>query len=423
MENGFLKTFSNGAFALLLFIVILLIFSPLFAQDDLSLNEDTPIINFAESPALLDELEVLKMREYETFLETISVKDTPADDGKSISIKWKVPESPHFENSVLNISRKEESGNFIQINKVETSKGHYLDNSTYRGGLYVYRFNLKVDDKELISIDVGPVESKDNWFKVYNWNSLIIVLLFTIFVVFYISKARKDPDSLFIRRISSLDAVEEAVGRSTEMGRKMFYIPGIADISDPQTIASLSILGHVAKVTAEYGAELEVPNKDPLTMATAREIVKESYLKAGRPDAFNDDMVNYVTYDQFAYTAGVNGKMIREKPAANFFIGWFAAESLILAETGQSTGAIQVSGTAQIDQLPFFVAACDYTLIGEELYAAGAYLSREPMALGSIKAQDLMKYVILVIGALAVICASIGWDWTKYIFGNLSQLN
>ena len=47
----------------------------------------------------------------------------------------------------------------------------------------------------------------------------------------------------------------------------------------------------------------------------------------------------FLTSDQFAYTAGVNGKMVRERPAANFFVGWFAAESLIMAETGQSTGA------------------------------------------------------------------------------------
>jgi len=65
--------------------------------------------------------------------------------------------------------------------------------------------------------------------------------------------------------------------------------------------------------------------------------------------------------------------MLREKPAANFFMGMFYAESLILAETGNRTGAIQIAGTDADTQLPFFITACDYTLMGEELYAASAY--------------------------------------------------
>jgi hypothetical protein len=78
-------------------------------------------------------------------------------------------------------------------------------------------------------------------------------------------------------------------------------------------------------------------------------------------------------------------------------MGAFYAESLILAETGNSIGAIQIAGTAQPEQLPFFVAACDYTLMGEELFAASSYLSREPIMLGGLKGQDLMKVIIVII--------------------------
>jgi hypothetical protein len=122
-------------------------------------------------------------------------------------------------------------------------------------------------------------------------------------------------------------------------------------------------------------------------------------------------MVNYITYDQFAYVAAVSGRMVREKPAANFLIGHFFAEALILAETGQTTGAIQIAGTADPSQLPFFVAACDYTLIGEELYAAGAYLSREPILLGSIRGTDLAKALLLLLGLVGIVSATLGHNW------------
>ena len=88
--------------------------------------------------------------------------------------------------------------------------------------------------------------------------------------------------------------------------------------------------------------------------------------------------------------------MVREKPAACFYMGAFFAESLILAETGNTIGAIQVAGTAMPAQLPFFVAACDYTLIGEEFFAASAYLSGEPDQLGSLKGQDIGKVIVFI---------------------------
>jgi hypothetical protein len=220
--------------------------------------------------------------------------------------------------------------------------------------------------------------------------------VFFALVIYYIESAKKGK-SLFVRRIAGLDAVEEAVGRATEMGKPIVYVPGLGSVADIATIASLNILGEVAKKTAQYDSALLVPNRDPIVYTVAREMVKESYAKAGRPDAFKQDSVFFVTDQQFAYAAAVDGLMVREKPATNFFLGTFWAESLILAETGATTGAIQIAGTDSIFQLPFFITACDYTLIGEELYAASAYLSREPLLLGSLKGQDYGKMIILVI--------------------------
>jgi len=99
--------------------------------------------------------------------------------------------------------------------------------------------------------------------------------------------------------------------------------------------------------------------------------------------------------------------MSREKPAACFYMGAFFAESLILAEMGNTIGAIQVAGTAMPAQLPFFVAACDYTLIGEEFFAASAYLSGEPDQLGSLKGQDVGKIIVAVGIVIGVILATL----------------
>jgi hypothetical protein len=244
----------------------------------------------------------------------------------------------------------------------------------------------------------GPARAQEatGWgLRTENVSALVLFIVFSAVILVSIRMARQGRP-LYVRRIAGLNAVEEAIGRSTELGRKVLYVPGIMSVDEVQTLAALAVLKHVAKHTAEYGTPLDVPNKDPLTFAAARETVKEAYLEAGRPDLFSEDIVHYVTYDQFAYTASVSGIMVREKPAANFLVGSFYAESLLLAEAGQSTGAIQIAGTAEVAQIPFFIVTCDYTLIGEELYAASAYLSREPVMLGSIKGQDFIKLLLLI---------------------------
>ena len=233
------------------------------------------------------------------------------------------------------------------------------------------------------------------------WMGLITLVICGSVVVF-IGLARTGRP-LKVRKIAGLEAVDEAVGRATEMGRSCLFVPGVQDMNDIQTIAGMTVLSRVAKTAAEYDAKVEVPTSRSLVMTAARETVEGAYLAAGRPDAYNQDWIYYVTDEQFGYVAYLSGMMVRDKPAACFYMGTFYAESLILAETGNSIGAIQVAGTAMPAQLPFFVAACDYTLIGEEFFAASAYLSGDVDQLGSLKGQDVGKLIVsvlLVVGCL-----------------------
>ncbi|MBL51356.1 MAG: hypothetical protein CMG57_05305 [Candidatus Marinimicrobia bacterium] len=230
----------------------------------------------------------------------------------------------------------------------------------------------------------------------------LAIMLFSGTLIFFTRKARRGED-IFLRTIPGLKAVEEAVGRSTEMGKPVLYVPGIMDMDQVETVAGVIVLGHVSKMTARYETTLNVPVSRAIVMKAAREACKESYLIEGRPDMFHDDMVHYLTDEQFAYAAGVNGIMVREKPAACLYMGKFYAESLILAETGNSIGAIQIAGTASQAQIPFFVTACDYTLIGEEFFAASAYLSGRPELIGGVKGQDMIKVFIIGLILLGVV--------------------
>jgi hypothetical protein len=334
----------------------------------------------------------------------LTAGDVPNDQGGHILVSWQVSsDDASGQISEYKIERAtSESGPFESVGSVAGGSGRFDDGGVDDGTNYFYNVVAMPtgDGQGATSATSAAAQSSTQWIHLGRIPLFIPVLLLAGSILWYISQASKGK-TFYMRRIAGLEAVNEAVGRATEMGRKIFFIPGIQDMNNVQTIAGTTILGKVAKLAAEYDADLQVPVARAMVMVTAREVVKESYLSAGRPDSYRENSIFYLTDDQFGYAAAIDGMVVREKPATMFYMGCFYAESLILAETGNSIGAIQIAGTAMPAQLPFFVAACDYTLIGEELFAAAAYLSKEPRQLGSLKGQDVGKALflgLLVIG-------------------------
>jgi len=297
-------------------------------------------------------------------------------------------------------------------------KDVYIFNfKTYKVGtpffLYLAVSDAKGGYERRIS-DVLTAVPREDWYDFGKSNNLLFSLIFCAVVLAFIEVAKRNPN-LFIRKIAGLDAVEEAVGRATEMGKSILYLNGLDLVSNLNTLAAINILGKVARKVAEYESQILVPCYDPIVMTVAQETVRNAFLDAGRPDKYREDNIWYITMEQFAYVAAVNGIMLREKPAANFFFGGYYAESLLLAETGFATGAIQVAGTDSLAQLPFFITTCDYTLIGEELYAASAYLAREPRLLGSLRGQDIGKMFILITVIIGTILLTLKIEWVSHL--------
>lgn len=277
--------------------------------------------------------------------------------------------------------------------------------SIHTGRIYYFRLDIS-DGVERVESSVVSAIPKGNFFNWLKVNNLIFMVLFGGIVLAFIGHAKRK--TLFLRRIPGLNAVDEAIGRATEMGKPIYFLTGRLGMASVSTIAATTILGEIAKRVAQYDAQLRVPHTDPIVMAVCQEIVREAYIEAGRPDAYQEDINFFVTTEQFSYTAAVDGMMVRERPAACFFMGFYYAESLLLAEVGASIGAIQVAGTDAEHQLPFFVTACDYTLIGEELYAASAYLSHEPVLVGTLRGQDIGKSVVMAFIFFGAVIATLG---------------
>ncbi|MBI5708959.1 MAG: fibronectin type III domain-containing protein [Candidatus Eisenbacteria bacterium] len=339
-------------------------------------------------------------------------RDVPNDAGRAVELDWEPSADDRRGDPVVRGYQIERSlnpgGPWTVVDSVAAGVTSFSDQTLLRGIEYFYRVIAAGPGGRTPAGSVtGPVVATSQWFNGTRWSVLVLTMLFFGFVLYYIASAQSGKKP-FVRRIPGIDAIEEAIGRATEMGRSVLYVPGIQDIDEIQTVQALIILESVARLTAKYETPLKVPVTYPIPFAIAEEMVRGGYLHAGRPDRYDPDSVQFVSPEQFAYVASITGIMMRDQPAAHIFMGSFFAESLLLAETGFATGAIQVAGTANVHQLPFFVVACDYTLIGEELYAASAYLSGEPKLVGSLKGADLMKIVLVAIILAGCVLESFG---------------
>lgn len=238
---------------------------------------------------------------------------------------------------------------------------------------------------------------------------LYFFIVFLIALYAYYQRARSGKP-VYIRRIAGLDAIDEAIGRCTEMGRPAHYTFGIGEL-DTNVLASFDVLKYTAHKTAAMDTDIIVSNTLPEVQPVTEEIVRQAYISEGKADKYKPDNIRFLSNNQNSYVAGVYGIFSRERPAANLMLGPFYAESLLIAEVGQQIGAIQIGGTGRTIQVPFFVAACDYVLIGEELFAAGAYISRNPFQVAALMAEEIGKYIAVALIIAGTLLKTAGVKW------------
>jgi hypothetical protein len=236
--------------------------------------------------------------------------------------------------------------------------------------------------------------------------SLIMTIIFAL-ILYYLPERAKRVKIPEIRKLPAIAALEEAIGRCAEMGRPAHFTAGLAYLTTdtgPQTLAAMGILGYISRICARLGVPLVCSICNPQTIPLHEEMVKQGYIVEGRPEDFRRDYsIRYISDEQRAYSAGVIGTVLREKPAANIVIGPLYGEIYTLLECGRPVGALTIGGTARIVQVPVVVVMSDFALIGEEMFAASAFLTEDPEERGLVFGRDIIKWIclgLLVIGIL-----------------------
>ena len=285
-----------------------------------------------------------------------------------------------------------------------------IEPDTFRG-VKVLR-SMEFDSLQAMTAGVGSqIDSEEiSWLSGIQYGKrgyiLIIPVLLVILFVFINIRKAKSSKGVTIRRIAGLDQIDEAIGRATETARPVLMVPGIGGL-DGISLQSLAIFSSIVRTACRFATPIRLMTMSAPVYGVAQEMVRDVYLSEGVPEQFDPDSVQYVTDRQFAFASAVAGTIQREKVAATFLMGEFFAESLIFAENANVVGAIQVASSTQTTQTPFFVAACDYVLLGDEFYAASAYLGRQQVLLGSLVGIDWAKMMFMACALIGVIAHSL----------------
>lgn len=239
---------------------------------------------------------------------------------------------------------------------------------------------------------------------------LIVLSLICLLMYYFIERAKRGLVPK-IRPIPALQAFDEAVGRAVELGRPVHFSTGMSGLDSalaPQTIAGLSIMKEVANLCGEHEVPLRYTATRSYMIPIAEDIIKTGYASFGRPELFTPNSVVYVGESQPAFQASVVSYLMDEKPATNFMFGGITAEAIQTLGAGAVAGSMQFAGTARMFYFPFILCLCDYSLIGEELFAAAAAVSGEGAQLGVIRGQDVSKFVVLALLILGIILGTMG---------------
>lgn len=247
--------------------------------------------------------------------------------------------------------------------------------------------------------------------------SLLLVAFFAILVLWAIDRGKKGikPN---LRIADGIHGVDEGIGRATEMGRPVFFHAGISAGGTPETTAALSVLSYVVKKCIQQGASLFIGVCMASKLPYVQEVVRTSSIAAGHPEAEKNIRVEYLSDAQFGFASSYNGRMVRENAAANLFFGGMGADTLLYAETGARIGAFQVVGSVDTGNIHWGAIVCDYLILPEELYEAGAILSGDLVEQNIMVSYDILRVVaivaFLVVGL--VVTHVFGFPtWSKFV--------
>jgi len=240
--------------------------------------------------------------------------------------------------------------------------------------------------------------------------ALAILLIFILpFIVFTVraKSGRRFP----LRPIRAYERLQSLVSQATESGRPIHVGLGsgqAGDVATPETVMGLTVFDFVARHAAASNQPILGTAGEATVLAAAQGVLQNARREAGFPERYTGRELNFYGPDPFGYAAGSLAAFERREHLASVLIGRFGAEGLWIAESSRDPEMTQLGGTSSPHAMALMGTALDETVIGEEIYAAGAYLHR-PSHLGSLATQDVVRVVVILVILVGVVMTLLGY--------------
>ncbi len=229
---------------------------------------------------------------------------------------------------------------------------------------------------------------------------IVALLLFTLTLW-----KRKSPKQL--RNIPALTGLYRAMGLSVEDGTRLHVSLGYGGLLTPRSgsaLAALAMLRHLAERTSSSDRPPVASTGDPALSLLAQDTLQAGYIAAGAEELFVSTTGRLTGMSPFGFAAGAMPIIRDENVSTNVLMGHFGPESALLADAAEQANVITIGASDDLAAQSILFATGQDALIGEELYASGAYLGAGASHIASITVQDILRWAIMIaalIGAAA----------------------
>ena len=223
---------------------------------------------------------------------------------------------------------------------------------------------------------------------------LILTLGALIAVLGGIARAGRRPN---LRPLPGLETLRGQQGRAIESGQSLHLslgTSGIGGANTATTLAGLAILESLADEAAATDTPPTVTVADPTALVMAQDVLRRAYARQGNLAGYDPGAVRYVAASPLPYAAGVGDILSSEKTSANIMAGVFGPEAAFITEQGSRQAVLQAAGAADVAPLAVMYPLVNHLMIGEEMFAASAYMDNLPVHTGSLLAQDVIRWLL-----------------------------